>query len=112
MEDGLRDQTHLTSRVILDANGGGSNRHGFHQRNGSFSISCSVNLVDGNCAGWCFVIMFAGCKMEGVPVMFAPLGADSGLIVSKGGSALNCNGVAIATGWTASGDVQNLDNIS
>ena len=50
--------------------------------------------------------------MEGVPVMFAPLGADSGLIVSKGGSALNCNGVAIATGWTASGDVQNLDNIS
>ena len=44
--------------------------------------------------------------------MFAPLGADSGLIVSKGGSALDCDGMAIATGWAASGDVQNLDNIS
>ena len=50
--------------------------------------------------------------MEGVPVMFAPLGAESGLIVSKGGFALIGNGVATATGWTASGDVHNLDNIS
>ena len=112
MEDGFRDQTHLTARVILDANGGGSNRHGFHQWDGSFSITCSVNLVDGNCAGWCFIIMFAGCKVEGVSVVFAPLGAEPGFIVSEGGFALISNGVAIATGRTAPGDVHDLDNIS
>ena len=50
--------------------------------------------------------------MEGVSVVFAPLGAEPGFIVSKGGFALISNGVAIATGRTASGDVHDLDNIS
>ena len=56
-------------------------------------------------------MVFACSVVEGVSVMLAPLGAEPGLIVVEGGSALESNGVTIATGRAAPGDVHDLDDI-
>ena len=49
--------------------------------------------------------------MEGVSVMFAPLGAEPGFTVIEGGFALVSNRVTVATGRAASGDVHDLDDV-
>ena len=49
--------------------------------------------------------------MEGVSVMLAPLGAEPGITVVEGGSALVSNGVTVATGRAAPGDVHDPDDV-
>ena len=55
--------------------------------------------------------MFAGCKVEGISVVFTPFGAEPGITVVEGGSALVSNGVTAATGRAAPGDVHDLDDV-
>ena len=49
--------------------------------------------------------------MKGVSVVFAPLCAEPGATVIEGGSALVSNGMTVATGRAASGDVHDLDDV-
>ena len=49
--------------------------------------------------------------MEGISVVFTPLGAEPGITVIEGGSALVSNGVTVATGRAAPGDVHDLDDV-
>ena len=55
--------------------------------------------------------MFACCKMEGVSVVFAPLGAELGSAIGEGGFTLVCNRMTIAAGRTGPGDVDDLDDV-
>ena len=54
--------------------------------------------------------MFACCKMKGVSVLLAPLGAEPGSTVGEGGFALVDNRMTVAAGRAISGDVDDLDD--
>ena len=55
--------------------------------------------------------MFAGCKVKGVSVVFAPLGAKLGSTVGEGFFALVDNRMTVATGRAIPGDVNDLDDV-
>ena len=71
LEDRFGNLIHLASSIVLDTDRNGSNSYSFHQWNGPFSVTGSINL--GDCTGGALIILFAGCILEGVTVVFAPL---------------------------------------
>ena len=52
--------------------------------------------------------MFSCCKMEGVSVVLAPLGAELGSAVGEGGFALVCNRMTVAAGRASPSKVMIL----
>ena len=49
--------------------------------------------------------------MKGVSVMFAPLFAEPGATITEGCFALENNGVTVATGRAALGEIHDLDDV-
>ena len=55
--------------------------------------------------------MFAGCKIKGVSVVFAPLGAELGSTIGEGGFALVDNRMTVAAGRAIPSEVDDLDDV-
>ena len=55
--------------------------------------------------------MFAGCIVEGVTIVFAPLGANLESAIREDSFTLMANKVNTATGRTSPGDVNDFDDV-
>ena len=55
--------------------------------------------------------MFAGCEMERVTIVFAPLGADHGFATGEDGFTLMYDRMNIATRRTGPSDFDDFDDV-